>query len=90
MKTLIENSIRFERFNKSPNLKTVFNIVSEDEKNSRYYRSVSKHYSGLNNVMFTFDEDGVLKTDTISFFAIGTDDEIKNSLISEINNKLNQ
>ena len=90
MKTLIEKSIKFRGIGR-PELITLFNIESDDEKTSHDFVSLTKISGRLIPVLFTYTEGDVETASLLRLQVIKSEDEeeLKNFVLQSINNSLN-
>ena len=88
-KTLIETSIVIKGMGR-PDIKTIFNIEKEEDKNNMLYRSLDKISGRKLSVDFKYSEG---KTETSSRVQISipfnlNEDEVKAFILEEINKTL--
>lgn len=89
MKTLIEKSIKFRGIGR-PDLKTLFNIENDIEKESPDFVSLTKISGRLIPVLFTYTEDDVETPSSLRLQVIKSEDEeeLKNFVLQSINDSL--
>lgn len=89
MKTLIEKSIKIKGIGR-PDIKTIFDEISEEEKNNYPYKDISTIGGRKISIEYKFLENNQEFSDNIMVIIPKTSEiEIKNFIILEINNKLN-
>lgn len=89
MKTLIENSIEIYGMG-HPDVKHVFNIENDEEREDRLFRSLEKIKNRKLTIRFKYSENDVLVNDKLQLIIIdGVEIEIRKFIISSINEYLN-
>jgi hypothetical protein len=91
MKTLIEKSIEIYGMG-HPNTKTVFNIEKEEDRNHMRFKSLTTISGRKLSIHFKYTENDTEIQDRLQMTIIKSEDEaeIKDFILSEINNKLNK
>lgn len=91
MKTLIQNSIFVNKIRKGPNAITAFNMIDDSQKNSIKYVDISKVAGTTISVNYSYQENDQTFLDSIYLSVPSglSELQIKDFVISEIENKLN-